>query len=155
MGMLWVYIIINLQNTVTASFSIFTTNFIRWNVIQWLSDQYTFLHRLQQHSSRVTCKICFGYFITSQVVARWKLNGIWIVMENLSCGQMVGSLYQPFFYKQLESTGYNLSSVTSGQHLTPDCKVHGANMGSIVGRQDPGGPMLAPWTLLSGACWDI
>ena len=32
----------------------------------------------------------------------------------------------------------------------PDSKVHGANMGPIWGRQDPGGPMLAPWTLLSG-----
>ena len=32
----------------------------------------------------------------------------------------------------------------------PDNKVHGANMGPIWGRQDPGGPMLAPWTLLSG-----
>ena len=26
----------------------------------------------------------------------------------------------------------------------PDSKVHGANMGPIWGRQDPGGPMLAP-----------
>ena len=33
----------------------------------------------------------------------------------------------------------------------PDRKVHGTNMGPIWGRQDPGGPMLAPWTLLSGA----
>ena len=32
----------------------------------------------------------------------------------------------------------------------PDSKVHGANMGPIWGRQDPGGPILAPWTLLSG-----
>ena len=32
----------------------------------------------------------------------------------------------------------------------PDNKVHGANMGPIRGQQDPGGPMLAPWTLLSG-----
>ena len=32
----------------------------------------------------------------------------------------------------------------------PDSKVHGANMGPIWARQDPGGPMLAPWTLLSG-----
>ena len=34
-----------------------------------------------------------------------------------------------------------------------DSKVHGTNMGPIWGRQDPGGPMLAPWTLLSGE-WD-
>ena len=32
----------------------------------------------------------------------------------------------------------------------PDDKVHGAYMGPTWGRQDPGGPMLAPWTLLSG-----
>ena len=35
----------------------------------------------------------------------------------------------------------------------PDSKVHGANMGPIWGRQDPGGPMLAPRTLLSGCCY--
>ena len=31
-----------------------------------------------------------------------------------------------------------------------DCKVRGANMGPIWGRQDPGGPLVGPWTLLSG-----
>ena len=37
----------------------------------------------------------------------------------------------------------------------PDSKVHGANMGPIWGRQDPGGPhVLAPWTLLSGMIWN-
>ena len=34
--------------------------------------------------------------------------------------------------------------------LVPDSKVYGANIGPIWGRQDPVGPMLAPWTLLSG-----
>ena len=34
--------------------------------------------------------------------------------------------------------------------MIPDNKVHGANMGPIWNRQDPGGPTLAPWTLLSG-----
>ena len=32
----------------------------------------------------------------------------------------------------------------------PDSKVHGAYMGPTWGRQDPCGPMLTPWTLLSG-----
>ena len=32
----------------------------------------------------------------------------------------------------------------------PDSKVHGANMGPIWGRRTQVGPMLAPWTLLSG-----
>ena len=31
-----------------------------------------------------------------------------------------------------------------------DRKIHGANMGPNWGRQDPGGPHVAPWTLLSG-----
>ena len=42
----------------------------------------------------------------------------------------------------------NCVIISSGNY--PDNKVHGANMGPIWGRQDPGGPMLAPWTLLSG-----
>ena len=29
-------------------------------------------------------------------------------------------------------------------------KVHGANIGPILGLQDPGGPMLASWTWLPG-----
>ena len=34
-------------------------------------------------------------------------------------------------------------------HPRPDSKVHGTNMGPIWGRQDPGGPMLAPcWPML-------
>ena len=32
----------------------------------------------------------------------------------------------------------------------PDSKVHGANMGPIWGRQDPGGPHVGPMKLLSG-----
>ena len=35
-------------------------------------------------------------------------------------------------------------------HIIPHSKVHGAYMGPTWGQQDPGGPMLAPWTLLSG-----
>ena len=35
--------------------------------------------------------------------------------------------------------------------VIPDSKVHGANMGAIWSRQDPGGPHVGPmWTLLSG-----
>ena len=35
-------------------------------------------------------------------------------------------------------------------YSSSDSKVRGANMGPIWGRQDPGGPMLVPWTLLPG-----
>ena len=34
--------------------------------------------------------------------------------------------------------------------VNPDSKVHGANMGSIWGRQGPGGPYVGPWILLFG-----
>ena len=41
---------------------------------------------------------------------------------------------------------------THTKHPTPDNKVHGANMGPIWGRQDPGGPHVGPMNL---AIWDI
>ena len=34
----------------------------------------------------------------------------------------------------------------------PDSKAHGANMGHIWGRQDPGGPYVAP---MNFAIWDL
>ena len=37
-------------------------------------------------------------------------------------------------------------------YTLPDSKVHGANMGPIWGHRTQVGPMLAPWTLLSGLC---
>ena len=36
-------------------------------------------------------------------------------------------------------------------NVIPDSKVHGANMGPILGRQDPGGPHVGPMNL---AIWD-
>ena len=36
-------------------------------------------------------------------------------------------------------------------HVTPDNKVHGANMGPIWERQDPGGPHVGP---MNFAIWD-
>ena len=43
-----------------------------------------------------------------------------------------------------------LLAVTFAIYAIPGCKVHGANMGPIWGRQTQVGPLLAPWTLLSG-----
>ena len=41
---------------------------------------------------------------------------------------------------------------TSWANTIPDSKVHGANMGPIWGRQDPGGPHFGPMNL---ALWDV
>ena len=38
-----------------------------------------------------------------------------------------------------------------GEVNTPDSKVHGANMGPIWGRQDPGGPHVGPMNFV---IWD-
>ena len=35
----------------------------------------------------------------------------------------------------------------SGSSTVPDSKVHGANMGAIWGRQDPGGPHVGPMNI--------
>ena len=39
---------------------------------------------------------------------------------------------------------YSISADSHGSYLFPDSKVHGANMGPIWGRQDPGGPHVSP-----------
>ena len=53
-----------------------------------------------------------------------------------------------FYSYPPEDTG--TKATTQLPQRNPDSKVRGANMGSIWGRQDPGGPMLAAGTLLSG-----
>ena len=45
------------------------------------------------------------------------------------------------------------TAITHGdQTSTPESKVHGANMGPIWGRQDPGGPHVGP---MNFAVWDL
>ena len=48
---------------------------------------------------------------------------------------------------RISNTGFSYSTV-----ITPDSKVHGANMGPIWGRQDPGWPHVGPINL---AIWDF
>ena len=56
---------------------------------------------------------------------------------------------------------YSLSARTSYRNISwsleaarfiPESEVHGANMGPIWGRQDPGGPHVGPMNL---AIWDV
>ena len=44
-----------------------------------------------------------------------------------------------------------ITAITITQ-ITPDSKVHGANMGPIWGRQDPGGPHIGPTNFV---IWDV
>ena len=43
-----------------------------------------------------------------------------------------------------------MTTMMNTTRIVPDSKVHGAYMVPTWGRQDPGGPLLAPWALLSG-----
>ena len=46
----------------------------------------------------------------------------------------------------------NVNARKQYRHESPDSKVHGANMGPIWGRQDPGGPHVGP---MNFAIWEI
>ena len=52
---------------------------------------------------------------------------------------------------QLMRTVYNVMVGAPSMQYIPDSKVHGANMGPIWGRQDPGGPHVGP---MNFAFWD-
>ena len=55
-----------------------------------------------------------------------------------------------FAYVLWYKTKQEIWLIVDQPYHIPDSKVHGANVGPIWGRQDPGGPMLAAWTLLPG-----
>ena len=85
---------------------------------------------------RVLTRICSRNRPSNSFPKRRKMkstNTVWFIFT----WQFVGMI----------SCGMVIRSATPH---TPHNKVHGANIGPIWGRQDPGGPMLAPWTLLSG-----
>ena len=60
---------------------------------------------------------------------------------------IVTCLIEPHAYAnlliQIRSNGQIMNGINTGIS-SPDSKVHGANMGPIWGRQDPGGPHVGP-----------
>ena len=52
----------------------------------------------------------------------------------------------------VNETLWDFESVWASEVYTPDSKVHEANMGPILGRQDPGGPHVGPTNI---AIWDL
>ena len=55
------------------------------------------------------------------------------------------------FRISVSEAGFPISSLTIAASI-PDSKVHGANMGPIWGRQDPGVPHVGPMNL---TIWDV
>ena len=67
----------------------------------------------------------------------------------------VGSVFSLLMLICLNKLGHHLSKKHQGIILSmayPDSKVHGANMGPIWGRQDPGGPHVGP---MNFAIWVV
>ena len=60
-------------------------------------------------------------------------------------------IYKPWYpIVTMVQRNPTITGITVTQ-ITPDSKVHGANMGPIWGRQDPGGPHIGP---MNFAIWD-
>ena len=55
----------------------------------------------------------------------------------------------------LKYCDFSAVSISKSNNRTPDNKVHGANMGPVWADRTQVGPMLAPWTLLSGTAWKL
>ena len=98
-------------------------------------------------------KAVTSYFATEDDKSRFVLPESWIWIMTVDrawslvavCGwiQVFGTLHQASIDAlQVDGLGNNVIH-TLVRHA-PDSQVHGANMGSIWGRQDPGGPHVGP-----------
>ena len=56
------------------------------------------------------------------------------------------------FHSSLNDTPKHYLISLKHSEYSPDSKVHGANMGPIWGRQDPGGPHVGP---INFAIWEL
>ena len=68
------------------------------------------------------------------------------ILKTDFCSEMI-RLYSHTIAKIVTATAQEPISLNTEWHFymtTPDSKVHGANMGPIWGRQDPGGPLVGP-----------
>ena len=67
--------------------------------------------------------------------------GLSIADAEPSCS-FLHKLHNRMRYAVLHSRKWDVTKTHLGSY--PDCKAHGANMGPIWGRQDPGGPHVGP-----------
>ena len=68
----------------------------------------------------------------------------------LGAGEHGGNIIWSLNILILLATG--LFDIQNNCHSYPDSTVHGANMGPIWGRQDPGGPHVGPMNLAIWVC---
>ena len=71
--------------------------------------------------------------------------------QHLSSWPFIDEKHKLWTKNQLTMTDSLSLPLSLSPSLSPGTKVHGANMGPISGRQDPGGPHVGPMNLLSGS----
>ena len=79
----------------------------------------------------------------------WQIGPFWQDTLDYETGLWTVNSLTP---ERCGCNGYNGRHFTDISQKTPDSKVHGANMGHIWGRQDPGGPHVGPMIFV---VWDI
>ena len=108
--------------------------------------------------------VCFNYIrrdcsdIYSFISKSISLINNFKAQTTFQIGHLSDTISNELWHKPIERAvqhGYWFRRLYSHQKfINPDSKVHEANMGPIWGRQDPGDPMVALWTLLSGKLHD-
>ena len=92
---------------------------------------------------------------------KFRLQNVGHVVPFLMWYTFIISSYESLYRDAVDPTIHPCSPQTaqlSGEggckctFIIPDSKVHGANMGPIWGRQDPGGPHVGP---MNFAIWDV
>ena len=127
---------------------------------QWIDKWITVLQRLQNQRDNILVNgsTQIAHRVSDRDVSQLHTKPIQIELiwsKSARCLLGIG------FYKGWESRRVVITTTDSNKPLSefelswhlsednPGSKVHGANMGLIWGRQDPGGPHATPWILLS------
>ena len=101
----------------------------------------------------------FDLLVTMSVFSKHICHCIFFTHKQPSTGQQCGEWIIPLpsvYSMTLMVTNGTIHSLRGSvmyhyiHEDTPNSKVHGANMGPIWGQQDPGGPHVGPWLVLSG-----
>ena len=111
-----------------------------WYHVVWCGGHHYLITLWQGHDFCITGTLC------------GKSTGYWWMVDSLYKGQSVSNALYGLDCTRvlgLKQSQVNVFVVAIG---FPDSKVHGANMGLVWGRQDPGGPHVGPMNFATWVC---
>ena len=117
-----------------------------WNVLSWsmASKKMKINYRTSTESAAMERRLekLLNFDISEHMSTYWRCQfGKHFVKELLNRCIFDTCFTCQFAYMNISTTFFSYCSI---YHKNPDSKVHGANMGPIWGRQDPGGPHVRP-----------